>query len=421
MIAASHLRSRRVPSAPLGAAHPVNPELAHVRHLPSASAEILSTLGIVAVVVAIGLLIRYFSIGATKATNGNVPLSRLQRSKIDRITSYAISAFALLAVEAVFAVYAAVRDGISPTGDLSDQAIVANYGFAVGIGLSVGATELISRYRDEPFAPLISTPGTLYVLVNGGASALAYYLLFLLAPKMDEPLRVLTAGIAAMTFFRSALFNVRLPGSTNDVPVGPNLVLLVLLKALDRTYDRSRAAPRSEVAKDIVGQLSFDQIKNALPALCFDLMQNLSTEEVASINTQVTSLSQSQEMSDQSKSMSLGLALLNLVGERTLRAAVAALGSSMKGFRKIDDSLNKALALAKPEDVLATLQPTCEALYLSDPSNDRNMLLPRIDLQQDLPVDSQVILLSYRLMNYYGYELVFAAAKLVKPAGRTGA
>ena len=51
----------------------------------------------------------------------------------------------------------------------------ANYGFTVGIGLLVGATELIARYRDKPFEPLLSSAGLFYMLINAGASALAYY------------------------------------------------------------------------------------------------------------------------------------------------------------------------------------------------------------------------------------------------------
>lgn len=366
----------------------------------------------VAVVLLAGWLVRRAVLDAAPKQNGAIDPA--QRRRIDLIASYAIAAFIVVAVEIVVVVYAIYPDNFA-AADLNPRDIVANYGFVIGIGLLVGATELISRYRDEPFAPLISTPGAFYILINGGASALAYYILLMFAPHMGEPQRVLTAGIAAMTFFRSALFNVRFPGTTADIPVGPNLVLLILLKALDRTYDRSRATPRSALAKKIVGQLSFDQIKNALPALCFDLMQNLSNEETSAITTQVNSLSQSQNMTDQSKSLSLGLALLNLVGEHTLQAAVDALGSSAKGFRKIDDNLNKALALAKPEDVLSTLQDICTALYLSDPGNDPAKALAAIAVQPGISTDSQVVLLAYRLMNHYGYELVFAAARLVRP------
>jgi hypothetical protein len=214
-----------------------------------------------------------------------------------------------------------------------------------------------------------------------------------------------------MTFFRSSLFTVRLAG--NDVPVGPNLVLLTVLKSLDRAYDRARAQPRSSVIKEIMGYVAFDQVKNALPALCFDLMQNLSPDEINSINTQVTQLSQSTAMSDRSKSLSLGLALLNLVGERTLRAAVATLGSSAQAFRQVDTALLTKLATAPPEVVLGTLPAICEALYQSS-RNRSDVGPPQFTEHPELSTDSQVVLLLYQLVNFYGDQLVAVAANLVK-------
>src|SRR5688500_14877995 len=75
---------------------------------------------------------------------------------------------ALLAAQIVFVAYdLGVR---KPPPDWGAAWIVANFGFAVQIGLLVGATELISRYRDEPFAPLLSVAGIFYILFNGAAS-----------------------------------------------------------------------------------------------------------------------------------------------------------------------------------------------------------------------------------------------------------
>jgi hypothetical protein len=325
------------------------------------------------------------------------------------VTWAASLAIALLLIQLVLVAQA--LGGPRP-GDMTAPDALVNFGFAILIGLLVGATEMISRYRDDPFAPLISMPGALYILINGGASALAYYLLRLLAPDMSEPLRTFTAGIAAMTFFRSSLFTVRLAGA--DVPVGPNLVLLTVLKALDRAYDRTRAEPRSAVIREIMGQLAFDQVKNALPALCFDLMQNLSSDELSAINTQVTQLSQSTAMSDRSKSLSLGLALLNLVGERTLRAAVTTLGSSARAFRRVDNSLMLKLAGPPPQVVLDTLPGICAALYQSASRDQASVPTPQFSQHPNLSTDSQVVLLAYQLVNFYGDELVAVASQLVK-------
>lgn len=323
---------------------------------------------------------------------------------------------AILIVQTVLVVYA-VRER-APPPDWTAPWVLANFGFAILIGLLVGATELIARFRDEPFAPLLSAPGSFYILINGGASALAYYLLFLLAPTIGEPLRTFTAGVAAMAFFRSALFNVRLGGV--DVPVGPNLILLTILKALDRTYDRQRASPRSTIVRRIVGDLSFEAIKNSLPAICFELMQNLSSEETTAITTQITDLSQSTSMDDKAKVLSLGLALLNLVGETTLQAAVDTLGSSAKAFRKVDSNLLVQLGLSEPEVVLETLPKICAALYDATPHDVDSPPFVAPPLPSELSSDSRVVLMAYKLVNYYGSELVSVAANLVETSAGAG-
>jgi hypothetical protein len=302
--------------------------------------------------------------------------------------------------------------GRAPPPNWGASWVVANFGFAIEIGLLVGATELISRYRDAPFAPLRSVPGALYILFNGAASALAYYLLVLLGPEMKEPLRTFTAGIAAMAFFRSALFNVRLGGA--DVPVGPNLILLTFLKALDRTYDRERAAPRSEQVKAVVGHLSFDRTKNSLPALCTDLMQNLSQDETNELNTQLTQLTQSTSMDDRSKMLSLGLALLDLVGETTLKAAVNTLGSGANAFRPVDDDLLVSVAIPEPETVLETLPGICATLSAAAPHDASREPVVLFELSESLSPESRAVLLVYQLVGYYGDQLVRVAVNLVE-------
>jgi hypothetical protein len=282
-----------------------------------------------------------------------------------------------------------------------------NYGFVIEIGLLVGATEMISRYPDDPFAPLLSVPGAFYILLNGGASALAYYMMFALHVPLGEPLRTLTAGLGAMAFFRSGLFTVRIGG--NDIAVGPHLVLLVILQALDRTYDRQRAVPRSRAVTSIMGGISFDQVKEALPTLCFDLMQNVSEKEVSDLNTQISALAGSTAMTDEAKILSLGLALFNIVGERTLAAAVQALGSNVQGFTQVGQQMLVNLAKIEPEDVVRLLPKVCAELPAP---RDPDSLGPLPDFTVDIPglaAESEALLILYKLVGYYGEQRVSVA------------
>jgi hypothetical protein len=298
--------------------------------------------------------------------------------------------------------------------DSGGSHLTANYGFAVGIGLLVGATEMISRYRDDPLSPVVSSPGALYVLINGGAAALAYYLLLLLEVPLDEPMRTLTAGFAAMTFFRSGLFTIRLGNA--DVAVGPHLVMQVILHALDRTYDRQRAVPRSEAVSEIMRGLSFDNVKEALPTLCFDLMQNVSDAEVREINTHVAELSASS-MAEDAKILSLGLALFNVVGERTLSAAVRALGNNAMGFRRVSQQMLLDLAAIDPEVVVSNLPKLCAAL---PSSGDAPVRQPRPVAQEvpDLNAEGKAVLVLYELVDVYGDQRVAVAIGILANSAR---
>lgn len=202
--------------------------------------------------------------------------------------------------------------------------------FIVGLlGAVLGLCELLSRYRDEPIRAVLNASAGLYITINALAALLALLLLgvwhvsFGLDPGSD-PLKlravsILTAGLGAMAFFRSSFFTFRV--GENDVPLGPGLVMQVLLDVTDRAVDRGRAAPRALAINRIMAGIDFNKAHLALPAYCFALMQNVSREEQAAIGQQVTALGTST-ISMSVRSYLLGLILLNVVGEAVLKAAI---------------------------------------------------------------------------------------------------
>lgn len=316
-----------------------------------------------------------------------------------RATYGIVGVFAIAFIQLLLVLHACV---FQPSATAVD---IANYGYVIEIGLLVGGTEMISRYRDDPFAPLVSTPGIFYVLINGGAAALAYYLMDPLKVSLPEPMKTLLAGVGAMAFFRSGVFTARV--GTTDVQVGPNLVLQVMLQALDRAYDRQRAVPRSTAVTEIMRGVAFDQVKEALPTLCFDLMQNVSATEIAAISAQVSELA-GAAMSDDAKMLSLGLALINVVGEDTLRAALNALGSDAKGFRSVSSQILLALASIDPKLVSTTLPKVCAELpYAAGQSSGDIPDFTATD--PNLTDESRAVLLLYKLTAYYGEPRVAVA------------
>lgn len=202
------------------------------------------------------------------------------------------------------------------------------------IGLLVGAGELIARYRDAPFRAVETLPGFGYILINALVAALAFRMIHSLdalhlATSANRAMwEVLAGGFGAMAFFRSSLFTVRI--GDKDVPVGPSLFLQVILAATDRACDRLRAKPRAGAVREIMQGVDFQRAAAALPAVCFNLMQNVSKQEQQDFATTTAELRNS-DMDDTSRTYVLGLALMNVVGEGVLRSAVQSLGGQIRG------------------------------------------------------------------------------------------
>ncbi len=232
-------------------------------------------------------------------------------------------------------------------------------------GAIVGASELLARYRDAPLSALRTRPAVSYVVVNAIAALGALLLIrafgieFGVArPEAIPWTQALVAGFGSMAFFRSSLFTVRVGES--DVAIGPGIFLQIILFAADRACDRERAQPRSVVVNEIMEAVSFDKAQQALPTYCFGLMQNVPPSEQQQFAQQIAALASSQ-MSDSIKTLNLGLALMNVVGEGVLRAAVRALGTKIQGPAKaqLDTLLSlKGIDFGKAYPVLVDVSLT---------------------------------------------------------------
>jgi hypothetical protein len=209
-------------------------------------------------------------------------------------------------------------------------AYVVSYVLATGFGGVIGLSELVSRYKDAPFTAIQTGSAGLYIALNALASAAALSLILQmgwLANLATDPtqllvMRTLVAAFGAMAFFRTSLFTVRV-GNT-DVAVGPAGFLQVVLSAADRATDRTRAGPRAQAIAEIMTNISFAKAQEALPTLCFGLMQNVSADEQRTFGLVVKDL-QNSKMDDVFKANTLGLQLMNIVGENVLRQAVTVL------------------------------------------------------------------------------------------------
>ncbi|MGB5723262.1 MAG: hypothetical protein WBM39_02515 [Parasphingorhabdus sp.] len=219
--------------------------------------------------------------------------------------------------------------------------IFADYLIVASFGAFLGLSELLARYRDEPWLAVINWSGGLYVGINTLASLGALFVInvFEVDFGVDQAssnglyqLRVsllIAAGFGAMAIFRSSIFTFRV--GDRDLPAGPALILQILLDVADRAVDRKRAFARSKLVADKMKDVDFDKAKLALPTYSMALMQNVTSEEQSAIRTQVDALDASLSGIDKSvSSLILGLLILNVIGEEVLESAVDTLGARIQ-------------------------------------------------------------------------------------------
>jgi hypothetical protein len=200
------------------------------------------------------------------------------------------------------------------------------------IGALVGGVEVLSRYKDAPFKVALSRPGLIYIGMNGLVSLLALLTVRLFGwtftdnPQTSAEIirwtQVCVAGLAAMTLFRSSLFNFHL--ADQDISIGPNAILQILLVAVDKEVDRLRGKERARIVEEAMDGIAFNEAVLNLPTVAIALMQNLSREDQDEILDSVKALNseEAKNMPERTKTMSLGLTIMNVVGEDILKAAI---------------------------------------------------------------------------------------------------
>jgi len=186
----------------------------------------------------------------------------------------------LLAVMAVvgFLIYK------SPSATSAFKANVWYVLLSATLGASVGASELVSRYRDEPMRALRSAPAVTYITLNALVSACIYGLLTRYAETLipalvkDPLMRSITAGFGAMAILRSKFFTLH-TAKGEDVGIGPDAAVSAFLSAADRGVDRIRAQRRLVIVFQSANRIArVDNIKDSIKVSLLSL-QNLTDRE----------------------------------------------------------------------------------------------------------------------------------------------
>jgi hypothetical protein len=225
----------------------------------------------------------------------------------------------------------------------------------------VAVSELVARYKDNPSRALTSGPGIGYVALNGAIGIAALYLLKIFAPDMfglsgcdADPLpagcdkawlgMVLAAAFGSLAVMRSAFARVTIQGE--ELGVGPSAIIEILQRALDREVDRQRAFRRMDELPSSLRDMPLDVINTTLPALCVELMQNLSAEEKKALEQRIK-LVPELKIHEKMRPLIVALILQEYVGRDVLARAVEKIATDYKDvLDEIAAARSNAAALA---------------------------------------------------------------------------
>ncbi len=191
------------------------------------------------------------------------------------------------------------------------------------LGVSVGTSELVSRYRDEPTQALRSVPALTYLGLNALVSVCVYGLLTRYARTLipalanDPVMRSITAGFGAMAVLRSKFFTLRTEKG-EDIGVGPDAAISAFLSAADRGVDRTRAKRRLDLVFRSASRVTdYGYVKDFVKVSLLSF-QNLNEAEKQSINNKIDEIYKGDNKnypSDELKLQAMCYAVLIIVGE----------------------------------------------------------------------------------------------------------
>ncbi|WP_305789057.1 hypothetical protein [Symbioplanes lichenis] len=205
----------------------------------------------------------------------------------------------------------------------------SGYVLAGCLGAAIGATELASRYRDDPGRSVLQPAALLYVLTNAAASVAAVAIIRVFGWTFGQTgaardlVQTLAGGLGAIALFRTKLFAAAEKGSNFNW--GPGGLLERILAVSDRQVDRYQAKRRSQVAREVMSGVSFDRVYVTLPALALSLLENSSPDDQSRLKADVIALKDDELMSPEDKSLLLGVAVMRITGVQLLVRAVAGL------------------------------------------------------------------------------------------------
>ena len=229
----------------------------------------------------------------------------------------------------------------------------------------VATAELVARYKDSPSRALLTGPAMAYVAFNGVIGMVALYLLKVFAPDLfgydacvgttpaadcDKALlsMVLAASFGSLAVMRSAFARVTIQGE--ELGVGPSAVIEIFQRARDREVDRQRAFRRMDELPLALRDMPLDIVNTTLPALCIELMQNLSADEKQSLDQRIKLVTE-LKVHEKMRPLIVALILQEYVGKDVLVRAFTKIAEDYKDvLDEIRNARSNVAALVSAAD-----------------------------------------------------------------------
>ena len=194
----------------------------------------------------------------------------------------------------------------------------------------VGAADILTRYKDNPWSA-IRTPAALgYVVANTCFGVAAFWCAMVLqvvkvegvgrgpeAGLSVELLRsALLVGFGSIFILRAVAFKLSIGGKDTDV--GPSTIVDSLLRACDQQIDRTEAIRKDRMIRKLMDGLSFKRAAVFIPNYCLAIVQD-DTERAERFGALVTSIAKYESPDaaadpDAERAFLLGGALIKVFG-----------------------------------------------------------------------------------------------------------
>ena len=211
--------------------------------------------------------------------------------------------------------------------------MVSSYVVVFALGSLVGFGELLNRYRN-PGLVFKTVTSIIYLIINGLASVLTYYVMDLYNLWFDgftskEIDRILFSGLSAMFFLRSSIFVYKPKDSDTTINIGIASFIQIFLDFAERSFDQNQSIVKLNKVKEIMKGVDFELASKDLSILCLTLMKNVSLEEQQKLAEDIQKMSSRELRFGETKAVSLGILISDVGGVKLLKEAVETLKSKI--------------------------------------------------------------------------------------------